>query len=467
MIQHKVLRVCSDFLPVTSVLMLTHASRHVQGSCPLRRFRLTKEHADLQVLEPDHLCSMDVHKGLMVASYVLKSQDLVPRTSRQKAILRPLPAGCQLCVIINLPSLTRRSILTNPFEPELVMRPQWEGFTAAGQPVLVFVSGRSCGMSVVVYDTDTGIPLAVHKVEDGSIATLHDQRVAASPTQSLLALAFRTRDAAAANYWSTSGFHAVVLDLGSGKVHTVVDGFDSQKHSLWAEWDWAPSGLAAAFWRRDNYDADLCIWHVASQAVIFSTSCKTIRHAWSPDGRFCALLRDDELEHMLNLSIPNAKACPAEVYMEEQPAPDLPYKPHRSRTSSSFTFSPCSSYFLRVGGNCPSPTDVDQWRLLPGKAALEYQVVSQRIKPESRRPVVTWYQCAPLAGVYALLQHRSHLQIMSSAQARQLASWQVSEEDPQGFKHPVDAMSWSPDGRNLACQGQKGFTLFNFQALGE
>ncbi len=349
---------------------------------------MTEEHVDMQILGPDLLCSMDVHKGLLVATYTLKSQDLETRTSRRKAIIYSLPARGHSCVIINLPSLTRRSTLTYPFEPELELRPQWHGFTAADQPVVVFVSTCSCGISVVVYDTDTGQPLAVHKVEDGAIDPVHGSCVAASPEQPLLALAFRTRHAPPDDFWATPGYHAVVVDLASGRVHSVADGFDSQQGYSCAGWDWAPSGLAAAFWVRDDHDAELCIWHVASQAVIFSTSCRTIRHAWSPDGRFCALLRDDELEHMLNLSIPNAKACPAEVYMEEQPAPDLPYKPHRPRESSSFTFSPCSSHFLRVGGNCPSPTDVDQWRLLPGKAALEYQVVSQGTKPEDRQPLV-------------------------------------------------------------------------------
>ena len=450
--------------------MLRHESRKMQESFPENLQCVTEEHVDLQILGPDQLCSMDVDKGVIVASYVLKSQDVVPRTSRQKAILRPrdlhgipsrrpLSTYCHPCVIINLPSLTRRSILTNPFGPELALWPQWEGFTAADQPVVVFVSCYSCGMSVVVYDTDTGLPLAVHNIQNGSIETLQDQHIAASPQQPLLALAFRTRYAAA-----DCGFHAAVIDLVSGKVHTVVDRFDSQKNPSWAGWDWAPSGLALV---RHSHDADLCIWHVPSQAVIFSSSCKPIRHAWSPDGKFCALLRDNELEHMLNLSIPSAKACPAGVYVDEQPAPDLPYKPHKSRRSSSFTSSPCAFYFLRVGGEWPCPTDVDQWRLQPGKGACKYRLVSHAQKPEGRRPFVAWYQCAPFAGVYAVLLHRYRVQIVSSAQARHLASWQVFDEHPQGFKHPVNTMSWSPDGRNMVCLGPKRFRLFNFKALGQ
>ena len=158
----------------------------------------------------------------------------------------------------------------------------------------------------------------------------------------------------------------------------------------------------------------------------------------------------------------DAKVSPAELYMEELPSPVLPYKPFIPMVSWVMTFSPCSRFFLRCGRNSPFPTDVDQWTLLPHQGAFKYNVVSQGVQLEGKRPIVAWYPSGPSSGVYALLLDGTHVQIMSCPKARQLASWGTFEQKPQGIDHRLNMLSWSPDGQSLACQGPERLALFRF-----
>ena len=128
---------------------------------------------------------------------------------------------------MDLPSLTRRSILLNPFEKHLFYWDEWEGWTSTDQPIVVSRSTIDRQLSIVVYNPDTGQPQVVHQVEQGEFEPLQDWHAAVSPRTPLLALAYCEPVIREEDAWNENlrpSHNAVVVDLVTGRLHPVVDG---------------------------------------------------------------------------------------------------------------------------------------------------------------------------------------------------------------------------------------------------
>ncbi|KAK9832392.1 hypothetical protein WJX74_008763 [Apatococcus lobatus] len=420
----------------------------------------------------DWMCILDVASWRLVANrrLALYRDSVLPAIRGSTLLFRDSTSCLQA---LNIPSLEQKFQLNyqqDTLQPEC-QTVEWAGWSYSGQILIIWTTCDK--LLVAIHEPCHGSLQAMYRIENGQFEHFNRDNVSPAPLHPFLALAYREvgtdEEEEEEEVLPRPGHHAAVLDLRSGLLHPVVYGGDSESCQCWARWEWAPSGLAAAFEETTQTscsDKSLHIWHAPSKSIVYAArgQCNT-EVRWSPDGKVCVLVKNADIVHVLHLHPTSQTPSPAELYLEERSRPEYPDQTYPAGTRAVVSISPCATRLIACGLNIPAPSRIEHWKLSLNEGCYDWEPVAcPATALKGRRPVMAWWPGVRSACLYAVIVGQSTVQIMSGRGNRPLAAWPVFTEghDGSGPPEPVYTLSWSPDGQKLACRGPERLAIFRF-----